>query len=283
MKVSTASQMSQTFWSMNEEMNPRNKVTFVREIDVTRLDLLRDKYGKSSYTALITKAAACVLKEFPYANRAIVPGLFGDRIIQFENADITIAVEKNVPDAEAVVYAHILREADELNASEIHQELKTLVDSNQSESIQRWLMFLKILKTVPTFIAKRVLRLPRYFTSEWVKHRGGACFVNSPAKHGVDLLVADMLWPLTFSFGWIRERPWASEGQVCVRKTAPLIMIFDRRIMQGALAAKVFARFCNLLENADELALMGEAYQDELKNNLSLSQPASNISKNLSV
>lgn len=283
MKVSTASQMSQTFWSMNEEMNPRNKVTFVREIDVTRLDLLRDKYGKPSYTSLITKAAACVLKEFPYANRAIVPGLFGDRIIQFENADITIAVEKNVPDAEAVVYAHILRDADTLSSSEIHRELQTLVDSNQSESIQRWLMFLKILKTVPTFIAKRILRFPRYFTGEWVKHRGGACFVNSPAKHGVDLLVADMLWPLTFSFGWIRERPWVTERQVCVRKTAPLIMIFDRRIMQGALAAKVFTRFCNLLENADERALIGDFNTSDLPSKISLPQSPIAHSKNLSV
>ncbi|MCK6598740.1 MAG: 2-oxo acid dehydrogenase subunit E2 [Bdellovibrionaceae bacterium] len=262
MKVSNASQMSQSFWSMNEEMNPRNKVTFVREIDVTKLDKLREKFGKLSYTSLITKAAACVLKEFPYANRAIMPGLFGQRLVQFENADITVAVEKNVPDAEAVVYAHILRDVQSMSSADIYREMQKLVDSNSSEKIQRWLMFLKILKNIPTIIAKRILRVPRYFASEWVKHRGGACFINSPAKHGIDLLVADMLWPLTFSFGWVRERPWVVENQVVVRKTVPLIMIFDRRIMQGALAGKAFNRFCNLLENADELALMNEIIPD---------------------
>lgn len=256
MKVSRASQMSQTFWSMNEEMNPRNNVTFVREIDVTKLDLLRNRFDKASYTSLITKAASIVLKEFPYANRAIIPGFFGERVIQFENADITVAVEKNVPDAEAVVYAHILRDADKLTTTQINKEMKELVDSEKSEKIERWKGFLKILRYIPSFVAKRVLRVPKYFAAEWVKHRGGACFINSPAKHGVDLLVADMLWPLTFSFGWVRERPWAVNGQVSVRRTVPLIMIFDRRIMQGALAAKVFTRFCTLLENGDESMLM---------------------------
>lgn len=262
MKISNASQMSQSFWSMNEEMNPRNKVTFVREIDVTKLDKLRSKYGNTSYTSLITKAASCVLKEFPYANRAILPGLFGKRLVQFENVDITVAVEKNVPNAEAVVYAHILRDVQSMSSSDIHHEMKKLVDADSSEKIVRWLNFLKILKRIPTFIAKRLLRVPSYFAKEWVKHRGGACFINSPAKHGIDLLVADMLWPLTFSFGWARERPWAVNGQVEVRRTVPLIMIFDRRIMQGALAGKVFNKFCSLLENADELALMNEVVPD---------------------
>lgn len=262
MKTKSASRMESSFWTMNDEMNPANKVSFVREIDATQLDLFRAKAGSPSYTALVAKAASQVLKEFPYANRTILQGIFGKYIVAFETTDIAIAVEKAVPNAEAVVYAHIIRDVENKDCLELHQDLARVADPELSKTMPRWVNFLKIMQGLPTFLARHLIGAPRYSAKLWQEHRGGACFVNSPAKYGVDFLVADMIWPLTFSFGWIKERPWAVGKKVEVRRTMPLIMIFDRRIMQGALAAKAFNRFAEILEKAEFESLLSSTYDE---------------------
>jgi pyruvate/2-oxoglutarate dehydrogenase complex dihydrolipoamide acyltransferase (E2) component len=77
--------------------------------------------------------------------------------------------------------------------------------------------------------------------------------VNSPAKYGIDQIVVDQIWPLTVSFGWVKERPYVVDGEVTARKTMPLFIIFDRRIMAGAPSARFFNRLAEILENATEL------------------------------
>jgi pyruvate/2-oxoglutarate dehydrogenase complex dihydrolipoamide acyltransferase (E2) component len=74
--------------------------------------------------------------------------------------------------------------------------------------------------------------------------------VNSPAKYGIDLIVVDQIWPLTVSFGWIKERPIVVNGEIKIRKTMPLIIFFDRRVMAGAPAALFFNRLAEILEKA---------------------------------
>jgi pyruvate/2-oxoglutarate dehydrogenase complex dihydrolipoamide acyltransferase (E2) component len=64
----------------------------------------------------------------------------------------------------------------------------------------------------------------------------------------VDFVIADMLWPLTFTFGQVKPRPIVVGSRVEARRTIPLAMIFDRRIMQGAIAARIFNRYCEILE-----------------------------------
>ena len=243
-----------TFWSLNEEMHPEYKVTFVREIDASSMDVIRQRiYGsvkvKPSYTSLIIEAATKVLSEFPVANRAIIGPFFWKRLIQFKKIDITVAIEKDLPDAEAVVLAHTIRSCDHLTPTEITTDLQKALHTE----MERWQLFTRILTYIPPFIAKWILRMPAYFPHMWEQHRGGACFINSPAKYGIDLLVADMLWPLTFSFGEVKERPIVINNKVVVRRTIPLTMIFDRRIMQGAIAARIFNRYCEILEGKTTL------------------------------
>ncbi len=248
--------ISRSFWTLNREMNPANKASLFREIDATAMDCVRQKlletHGvKPSYTALIIKAVSISLAEFPYANRAILGPFFFRRMIQFNNMDITIAMEKNVPQAEAVVLADTIRDVDSKSLNIITNELQSLSKADMADS-SRWKLFFTLLSRVPVFLSMWILRSPQFLPVQWVKHRGGACFVNSPAKYGVDFVVADMIWPLTVMFGWVKERPIAIDGKVEVRKTTPLSIIFDRRIMAGAPAARFFNRLAEILENAEE-------------------------------
>lgn len=253
--LSKPNRISRAFWTLNQEMTPAYKVTFVREIDATAMDRIRqetlNREGvKPSYTALIIKAAAIALREHPAANRAILGWPCFRRIVQFNNMDITVAIERNVPQAEAVVLADTILEADTKTLAHITQELQRSLTMDP-EQHPRWKLFFTLLSRLPVFLTRWLIRMPRFLPNEWVKHRGNACFVNSPAKYGIDFVVGDMLWPLTVMFGWVKERPIAINGKVEVRKTMPLSIIFDRRIMAGAPAARFFNRLAEILENAD--------------------------------
>lgn len=250
----TISRMARAFWTLNAEMEPANKVTFVRELDASSIEAVRDRYlklykQKPSYTSFVLKAAALALQEFPYANRGIIGRGCFKGLVQFEGADITVAIERSVPDAEAVVLADTIRNSQVKSLLEINDELKAFVTATP-ESNERWRLFSSLLNRLPVFISRWVIGAPRYSTEMWVKHRGGSCFVNSPAKYGVDFLVADMIWPLTVSYGWVKERPIVVNGQLAVQKTMPLSIIFDRRVMAGAPAARFFNRLAQLLEQA---------------------------------
>jgi len=248
--------VSKAFGTLTQELNPANKVTFIREIDATEMDLFRNSIAvsngiKPSYTALIVKAASIALAEFPYANRGILGFPFWERVVQFDNMDITVAIEKNVPGLESIVLADTICDIDAKSTIQITEELQDSLKSDFDDN-PRWNLFYNILNRLPVYFSKWLIRLPKYFPQEWSKHRGNACFVNSPAKYGVDLIVGDMLWPLTISFGWVKERPIAIASKVEVRRTMPLFIIFDRRIMAGAPAARFFNRLAEILENASK-------------------------------
>lgn len=255
-RVLPANRIAKAFWTLNTEMQPANKVTFIREIDATGLDKLRislqKKTGiKPSYTALIIKAATIVLLEFPYANRAILGLPFCKRVVQFNDVAITVAIERDVPGAEAVVLADTISGTRDKSLEMITRELQEFANATL-ETNPRWRLFYSLLSRLPVWMSRWVIGVPRFSARLWAQHRGGACFVNSPAKYGIDFVVADMIWPLTVMFGWVKERPLVYEGEVVARKTMPLSIIFDRRIMAGAPAARFFSRLAELLEEADQ-------------------------------
>src|SRR5206468_3362367 len=91
--------------------------------------------------------------------------------------------------------------------------------------------------------------------SLWVKWRGGAVLVSSPAKYGVDVVVGSWSHPLGVSFGLVKPRPVVRDGAVVARTTFTLTLNFDRRVMAGAQAARFFRRVVERLERAEtELA-----------------------------
>lgn len=247
--------ITKAFWTLNSELKPETRVAFERMIDATELDQVRSRVEgetsiKPSYTALIVKAASIALKEYPYANRALVGFPFCRKLVQFGSMDITVAVERTVAGAEEhIVLADTIYDVDKKSLPEITKDLQVLTKADFDTS-PRWKLFYNILTKLPVFISRWIIRMPEFFPSLWVKHRGNACMVNSPAKYGIDLIVVDQIWPLTVSFGWIKERPIVINGELKIRKTMPLIIFFDRRVMVGAPAARFFNRLAEILEHA---------------------------------
>lgn len=242
-------------WSMNDIMDPNHMVTMTCLASAKKIDEIRKSYKENgkvspSYTALIIKATYLLIKRHPKINRAIIGPPFFRRIIQFNNFDINVAVEKDLPNIIGQAYAPTIKNVDKKNVVEITNDLQFFAKCTE-ENDNNFKLFMNILKFVPYPFAKWLLNLPFWFPFFWIKHKGCACWVNSPAKSGADLIFTVWPWPITFSFGSVKERPWVIDGQLVVESTIPLTMVFDRRLLGGGPAGRFFSEFKKIIEDAD--------------------------------
>lgn len=255
LKVSNA---ERSFWAMNEgAVEPAHMVTMASEIDASAVRRLRENFRTAgprvpSYTAIAIRAAARVLAEHPEANRGIM-GLPGfRRLVQFHSDDIAVAAEKDLPLAPGTPLAMPIRGCTSKPLLEITDELHALVTCDEHNNAQ-YARYIWILKHVPAPLSAWLIKVPQWFPSQWTRYRGAAAYVNAPTRAGVDLVVSVWPWPITFSFGVVKERPIVIDGHIEARYTMPLSMSFDRRIMGGGPASRVFATYQRLLHDADTL------------------------------
>ncbi|MCC6417081.1 MAG: 2-oxo acid dehydrogenase subunit E2 [Gemmataceae bacterium] len=239
------------------EIRPGNTVTFLHEVDLTEVERIRQAAGeqKPSYTAFVVKAVALALKDFPYANRRLwgwrwIP-FFRTRLQQFHHHDIAVACERNIPDAEVSTFVDIIRDADRLSLQEITLWLRNLATCDVTNN-QQWRSFSTIIRRLPHWLSTILIRLPVFFPRLWVKYRGGAALISSPAKYGVDVVSATWSSPLGGSFGGVTQRPVVREGQVVPAPTFIFTLNFDRRVMAGAQAARFCKRILDCLEGAEQ-------------------------------
>lgn len=252
-----------TCWEMNKAMDTTNMVTLVSEADAASMQRLRDRLSAAcgtppSYTALVIKAAALTMQRNPQANRAILGLPFLHRLYQFRNVDISVAIEKELPGLPGQAFAAPVCDTVHKSLDQITRELRALAecDEHSNPGYRTWM---RILRYVPRPLSLWLINLPYAFPSLWVRYRGCAAWVNAPSRSGADLVMTTWPWPISFSFGIVKKRPVVIDDQVQARATMPLVMVFDRRIMGGGPAGRIFAQFKAILENAEvELADAGE-------------------------
>lgn len=237
---------------MNDVMRPAYMVTMITDLDATQIAAIRDRYKQAglnapSYTAIVIKTAALMMRRNPQANRAILGLPLFKKLYEFENIDISVAVEKSLPFLPGQALAETITSTLDKSLFTISEELKKFV-SDTTDTNERWRTFSQILRFVPRPVSNLLINLPYQFPSLWVKHRGCACWVNAPAKAGADLVFTTWPWPITFSFGKVKMRPVVVGDEVVARLTMPLVMVFDRRIMGGGPASRIFAQAVEVLQ-----------------------------------
>lgn len=240
---------------LNVENHGDNKVAMLSELNMSSAQALRATINemtgiKPSYTAIVAKAISLALCEHTYANRITVERPFWRRILQLQEVHMSVMVEHDRPGIEQVAFAGTIRNTDKLDLAEITKELQALAAATE-ETNARWRMFKRMVESLPPLLARWLISAPRLFPSQWIKHRGGAVLISSPAKYGVDMMVANWPWPIGYSFGLVKDRVIAVDGAVQVRPTMVLTMSFDRRLMGGAPAARFFRTVCDHIEHAE--------------------------------
>ncbi len=246
-----------TAWSLNGILVPANMVTMFGEIDASGIERIRSRFREEgnrppSYTAFVVKAAGLTMKQHPEANRAILGPPFWRRLVQFDSADIAVAIEKHLPYLPGNAFISPLRSADMCSLDELSETLRTLPNVDEKNS-EEYRAYMRVLRYVPRPISTWLVHAPHWFPSLWVRYRGCACWVNAPSKAGVDALTTTWPWPITYTFGVVKERPFVVDGAVIARRTMPVGMVFDRRIMGGGPASRLFANFMDILTRSTEL------------------------------
>lgn len=245
-----------TSWALNQELKPGLMVALIAEADATKMSALRNAAKEQgqvapSYTAFVIRAAAQTLAKHPEANRAILgPPLFR-KLVQFKNIDIGIAVERGLPSLPGLAYAKPIQTPLQRTWADVTLELQHLVKMDESND-PGLRQYMRLLRWIPRPLSNWILSHPLWFPKAWIKYRGCAAWVNSPARHGADLVMCAWPWPITFSFGRVCERPTVVDGKVEAGLTMPILMEFDRRLMGGGPASRIFADFKEFLENPSE-------------------------------
>jgi pyruvate/2-oxoglutarate dehydrogenase complex dihydrolipoamide acyltransferase (E2) component len=237
------------------EIRPGNTVSFAAEVDLTEVERLRGaaEGRKPSYTAFVVKALALALRDFPYANRRVWrrPWLLpGARLQKFHRVDVAVAVERDFPGSEATAFIDVVRDADRARLADMTEALRALATADVTTNKQ-WREFSGVITRLPQWLSTFLIRLPCFAPSLWVKWRGGAALVSSPAKYGVDVVVGTWSHPVGVSFGLVKPRPVVRDGAIVPCTTFTLTLNFDRRVMAGAQAARFFRRMVERLERAE--------------------------------
>jgi pyruvate dehydrogenase E2 component (dihydrolipoamide acetyltransferase) len=168
--------------------------------------------SKVSVNDIIVKAAGVALRQLPKMNVS----LQGDRILQFGNADVGVAVS-----IEDGLITPVVRDADLKGLGVISAEVRDLAER-----------------------ARRKALKPQEYT-------GGALTVSNLGMYGIDSFIAVINPPQAaiIAVGAVAERPVVHEGSVTVRKMMSATLSGDHRVIDGALGAQYLKLFKSLLEH----------------------------------
>jgi pyruvate dehydrogenase E2 component (dihydrolipoamide acetyltransferase) len=160
---------------------------------------------------LLLRATALALVRHPMVNAQ----LDGDEILQFEDADIAIAVA-----AEAGLVTPILRSANRKSVAAIAKESRDLIDRARRGALLR------------------------------EEISGGSFTISNLGMHGVTRFDAIINAPQVaiLAVGAVSQRPVVRDGVLAVADIATLTLSADHRVVDGAVGAAFLAELRNLLE-----------------------------------
>lgn len=237
-----------------KEIVATDVVVFTTLVDAAHLAQFRERCQevgkpKPSWTSLVVKAISLSLKNHPAMNRLLLWGWFRYRPVQLNQVHAVVAVER-VRGEEDTVYAQILRDTDEKSVWAISDELAQASRAEEEEDA-RLQLFMRLVRRIPSAVARRIMTVPRWSPQLWLKHRGGSFALTTVGKYGIESIFVKWPWPLSFTFGEVAVRPMVVNGVVEPRLSFYLSLAWNRELTNGAPAARFFSEIVQRLEHAE--------------------------------
>jgi pyruvate dehydrogenase E2 component (dihydrolipoamide acetyltransferase) len=201
-------------------------VSTVFEIDMTRIDQLRQKHKASfeergvrlTYTPFILKAVVDALKAFPVVNASID----GDSVVYHKDVNLAVAVALDWG-----LIVPVIHHADEKNVLGLARAVNDLADRARA----------KKLKVEEVQGGTFTVTNPGVFGSLF-----GTPIINQPQ---VAIL----------GIGTIEKRPVVRDDAIAIRTMCYVALTFDHRLVDGADADRFMAQVKTALQEFDEAAL----------------------------
>lgn len=167
---------------------------------------------KVSVNDIIVKAAGIALRRVPKMNVSFQ----GDRILQFQNADVGIAVA-----IEDGLITPIIRDADQKGLNQLSAEARDLAERGRNRKLK-----------------------PE-------EYAGGSITVSNLGMYGIDQFIAVINPPQAaiLAVGTVSEKPVVKNGQLAVGKVMTMTLSGDHRAIDGALGAVYLKELKALLEH----------------------------------
>jgi pyruvate dehydrogenase E2 component (dihydrolipoamide acetyltransferase) len=214
---------------MAESVSKAAHVTHIDQADASALDRLREKMKpeaeargiKLTYLPFIVKALLAALKLHPMFNATLDDA--EEEIIIKKYYNIGIAVD--VPDG---LIVPVLKGADEKSLVDIAREIQALAEAARGRTL------------------------------DLADLKGGTFSITNVGMIGGEAATPIINYPEVAILATLKiaGRPRVEEGRVVVRKTLPLCLSFDHRVVDGAEAARFMNDLKKILEQE---ALLAEA------------------------
>ncbi len=191
------------------------------DVDMSEVIRLREKVApifqenlgqKPSYTAILIRAVAKTLPNFPYLNST----LSGDEVILWEDIHIGVAT-----DLEEYLIVPVIREVQNKNLEGIVQELSRLTEAAHSKHLD-----------------------PKDMT-------GSTFTISNLGMYGISHFTAIINPPeaAILAVGAMGDTPRGINGEVVLRPIVNLTLGVDHRVTDGAYAARFLTHLKGILEN----------------------------------
>jgi pyruvate dehydrogenase E2 component (dihydrolipoamide acetyltransferase) len=197
----------------------------LRDVNMARAAQLREDWvapgvDKPSYTAIVLRACALALLDFPGLNVNLREGEFFPR--QSIDIGIAVAVERDEIEGEKGLVVPTMRDVDRKTLQEINVELAEMIVRARSARLR----------------------------PEDMEPMGRSLVITNLGMYSVDVFVPiiDPPDPMILALGAVGERPWVEDGELAVRLVVTLALAADHRIMDGVAGARFLDRVCVLLE-----------------------------------
>lgn len=222
----------------------------------------RERTGESlSFTAFLTHCLARAVDE----SKAVHAYRRGSKLVIYDEVDVAVVVERELADARAPVFPHVVRAANRKAVQEIHQEIRGAQrEESAAPQRERRIRQYALLPAVVRGLFWRVLLGSPY----WRKRVTGTVGISAVGMfgRGAGWGIPVSAYTLSITVGGIAEKPGVVSGQVEVREYLSLTVSFDHEIVDGADAARFMARLRELVEGSHGLPSTSESADSNAEN-----------------
>jgi pyruvate/2-oxoglutarate dehydrogenase complex dihydrolipoamide acyltransferase (E2) component len=203
---------------------------------------------KVSFTGWITKCVSEAVRQYPEVN---VFRWGNNRVVQFEDIDIILMIERQLPD-KVIAVPHPIRKSQTKDLLTISREIRSAQKASVSEEEQLleqgWKV--KLYNLIPKFIRRRLIaRMVK--DPFYVKKQGGLILITA-----VGMFTNTRLWvglsggitSLNIALGGVTKWLVEQNGEILEQEFMQITAMLDHDVLDGAPAARLQAKLVDLVE-----------------------------------
>jgi pyruvate/2-oxoglutarate dehydrogenase complex dihydrolipoamide acyltransferase (E2) component len=223
-------------------------VYLTAEIDMTNVLEARSlmiKKDKVSFISFFIKVISDVLATYPDANAYYQEKFWGPKLIRFNhvNGKFTLDLKHK---HDRFVMSAVIENSDKLSILEIQEKVDSFKQANFTTDDRYGPV--RFLQKLPLLIGKFLFKYLTKNPKRNIKLQGSFT-VTSLGHNSIDTFLPISGGTLTFGIGQIKDRAIVNKGEIMIKKTAFISIVFDHRVIDGALASDILSTIKHQMES----------------------------------